>query len=108
MYSGNADFNLGWHVTSQGLRNYRVVYEMYGYSWSGWGANGFGTDTSDAAVHEWAPGTVIIDVVDGRTDRLVWRGMTQGALADEPDPEKRQEMIDSGVRKILADFPPQD
>lgn len=57
-------------------------------------------------VREYEAGTLIVDVVDRWTDKLVWRGWSQrsveGVLEDR---ERLVRMIDEGVAKMFADFP---
>ncbi len=47
-------------------------------------------------------GTLVIDVIDARTDTLVWRGIGSGAIKAENPGEKVPEV----VRKIMKSFPP--
>lgn len=47
-------------------------------------------------------GTLVIDIIDARTDTLVWRGIGSGAIqADHPG-----EKVPETVRKIMKSFPP--
>lgn len=57
-------------------------------------------------VQEYEAGTVIVDVVDRRTDKLIWRGWSQGRLEGVLDDRDRLiRMIDEGVGKMFAGFP---
>jgi hypothetical protein len=52
------------------------------------------------------PGTVIIDVVDSRTRRLIWRGWVQGSLEGDLNNRARMEKkIASTVDRILSKLP---
>ena len=51
------------------------------------------------------PGTLTIDVTDGRSDELVWRGWAEGALFEPVSPEQLADFIDEVVGKIMRDFP---
>lgn len=48
----------------------------------------------------------IIDFFDTGSKELVWRGSAEGKLHETADPAKRQERVNQGVQKILAQFPP--
>jgi hypothetical protein len=51
-------------------------------------------------------GTLVLDVVDARTNRLIWRGWVQGPakkLLDDPGEMARQ--IRSAVPRMMAPFP---
>lgn len=51
-------------------------------------------------------GTLMIDVVDGRTKQLAWRGWAEGSLDGVIDDQRRMEAkIDEAVAKIVARFP---
>lgn len=56
--------------------------------------------------HQYELGSVILDVVDARSSRLLWRGTAQARVHENVTPEERTERIRSVVEKILADFPP--
>lgn len=64
-------------------------------SWGGYGLNEPGLP----------PGSFVIDVLDGTTGELVWRGWAEGAVYYTPDPEDLPDFISSTVHRILEDFP---
>jgi Domain of unknown function (DUF4136) len=55
---------------------------------------------------EYEAGTLVVDVVDARTNQLMWRGWAQdsvsGILTDRP---KMTEKLQQKVRQIMARFP---
>jgi len=54
-----------------------------------------------------APGSFIVDVMDGDSGDLMWRGWADGALAFAPDEEDLPEFISSVVHRIMERFPPE-
>ncbi len=58
-----------------------------------------------ASASGYAPGTLAVDVTDGRSDQLVWRGWAEGALYEPVSPEQLADFIDEVVEKIMTDFP---
>lgn len=53
------------------------------------------------------PGTLVVDVVDGEGEELIWRGWADRALAFAPeDLEELPAFIDDMVWKIMETFPP--
>lgn len=51
-------------------------------------------------------GTLVLDVVDARTDRLVWRGWVQDDIAGMLDDQGRMDRyVDTAVRKMMTRFP---
>lgn len=51
-------------------------------------------------------GTLVIDILDGETHELLWRGSAEGALIDARRSDQSQEEIDRIVREVLKRFPP--
>jgi hypothetical protein len=52
-------------------------------------------------------GTLVIDLVDARTQRTVWRGWAEHRLEDMlDDPRAVRRRIDDAVRRILDTLPP--
>ena len=70
-------------------------------------AAGAGVDTVGAAVtarHDSLPkGTLIVDVLDGKKRRLVWRGIAEGAFKKSNPSDDQVAKI---VNRVLTDFPP--
>ena len=78
-----------------------------GYGWGArhWGY-GFGTHFSTSQVHSYREGTIVLEVVDSKSNQLVWQGAAEGALTNLDTPEEAQEQIAKAVRELLANFPP--
>ena len=57
-------------------------------------------------VYQYEEGTLIVDVVDAKSKRLVWRGTATGTVDTSATPEKRTERINAAVAKIFERFPP--
>jgi hypothetical protein len=57
-------------------------------------------------------GTLLIDIIDSTTDKLIWRGTANKRIPKEKglSQEKRQKLIKRAVNAsaVLADFPPSD
>ncbi|NTV01785.1 MAG: DUF4136 domain-containing protein [Chlorobiaceae bacterium] len=51
-------------------------------------------------------GTLIIDVIDTKSDDLAWRGVASGILRDYGSPDDMHKEIDTVVGRVLARFPP--
>lgn len=52
-------------------------------------------------------GTLLIDVIDGASQKLVWRGTAAGEVDQGLTSEQRDERTRAIVRSILSHFPPQ-
>lgn len=82
---------------TSGARNVMEVEPWDGYSY-GW-VTGFG---DDAWVDEYQEGTLVIDVIDRRTNKLVWRGVTR----TEADNLRSPAVIRNAVDEALDRYPP--
>ena len=56
--------------------------------------------------YQYKVGTLIIDIIDARQRRLVWRGSGERTLDEEITPEQRTALINATVDEILSRFPP--
>lgn len=68
----------------------------------GWGSGGF--SESVAQPRQIHGGTLIVDVYDGATGKLVWRGIAAEGLAAKE--RVNQDNVDKAVKTMFADYPP--
>src|SRR5690554_810471 len=74
----------------------------YGWGWSPWYYGGYYGGTSVSSTPE---GTLYIDLIDAKTNNLVWQGMGSADLVTH-NMERKEERIQEIVMKILAEYPP--
>ena len=72
-----------------------------GRRWGGFGG-GFGDATTTTETYK--VGTLVIDLFDGKTEKLIWRGSSSDTLSDKA--AKNTQNLDKGVKKMFAHFPP--
>lgn len=77
------------------INPYYANYYYTGYQTFG-NILGYNTDT-----YSYQEGTVVIDLVDRKTRKTVWKGMTSQSLVNETDLEAQKEM----VNQIFSKFP---
>lgn len=79
---------------------YGGAYRPYG-DWAG----GVGTATANTRfqTNNYKEGSLVIDVVDVKTKRLIWQGT--GSAQFEKNPKNPDEVVSNVVSKILSDFP---
>ena len=73
---------------------YRGLPMMWGYPYGGYGGYG--------GSYKYTEGTLIIDVVDAKTNEEVWRGLVKG---DVSNLNSLSRSIDKGVRAIMRKYP---
>lgn len=63
-----------------------------------------GTSVSQVRKHK--EGTIVIEIVDFKSNQMIWQGAAAGALTGLTNPEDADEVVTRAVRDILAKFPP--
>lgn len=66
------------------------------YGW-GWGMNRTWTN-------HYTRGSLVVDIVDAKTNKLVWQGIGSGINVDSP--KSKQKQIPAIVAEIMANYPP--
>ncbi len=77
----------------------RYLRPYYGYSGAGYAGAG--------RVREYLQGTLVLDIIDVRTEEVIFRGWARKSLHSDPSPEKVRMYVTEAVEEILEDFPPQ-
>jgi hypothetical protein len=97
--AGGADVLVAYHAS------FDKDIEINGFS-SGWGPYRFGgSRTGSARVDEILTGTLAVDVVNRRTNLIVWRGTASKEVNVNAKPETRERNINKAVEKLFNRFP---
>jgi Domain of unknown function (DUF4136) len=89
--------------TSQTQRTLQTFYDGFGGGWRWRGFGDFGDSTTTE--QDYQEGTLVIDLFDGKTKQLIWRGSTESVLSDKA--EKNEKTLNKGVAKMFKNFPPE-
>lgn len=72
----------------------------------GWGGPfGWGIGVNRTWSSNYNEGALIIDLIDTKTQKLVWQGIGSGISVDSP--KAKQNQIPEIMAEIMADYPPQ-
>ena len=67
---------------------------------------GYCSDNCEPSVGQYDEGTLVLDMVDARTNKVVWRGSARGAVNGLIDNQRLMEQkIDEAVRRMLEPLP---
>ena len=68
----------------------------------GWGYGPYWGSSS--RVYQYTSGTIIVDIIDDKNNRLIWQGAGSGLNVS--DLERKAEDIPDAIAEIMAKFPP--
>ena len=86
-------------------RNQQTLQTFYNGMGGGWrwrGVGGFGQSTT--TVENFKVGTLVVDLFDENSKKLVWRGVASDTVSDKAD--KNTKNLEKGVQKMFQHFPP--
>ncbi len=102
MSSNNPDFLIAEHLGKKDkvhVANYGYGYGSYGRYGGDWGANGI-------SAYQYEEGFLILDFVDTKSKKLIWRGSAKAVVENVNTPEKSEKIINAAVKQILKNYPP--
>ena len=85
-----------------------VIYHVAGkdeFQLAGGGRRDW-SDSGAIEVQSFTQGTLVVDLVDAKENRLIWRGVASDTVSREP--RKNATIIQRAVRKLFEKFPQQD
>ncbi len=100
-----SDLLLYYHAYLHLGRDVRVSnygYDVLPSAGTDWGYDCCPFNETGVEEHDYEVGTLVLDVVDVRARRLIWRGTARGMA----DPELTDQMLLREARKLVDRFPP--
>ena len=106
-----ADILIAYHAALESRLDAATVNENY-WSW-GYGSDGswgYGPNRKVSRGPDTGPvyekGSIVLDIVDPGTKRLLWRGSAEAHIVVSVSTEEKERRTDRAVQAILARFPP--
>ena len=97
----NCDALVVLHGATAKAQTFQAFYSaLPHYSWQNVGAPAL----ADSDAYEYGSGTLVVDIFDAKTRRVVFRAVGEDELSGEP--EKAAGRIDQASEKMFKDFPP--
>lgn len=104
------DFIVSYHVVIEEKIDPRSYNDLYGFGYYGRGYRYpyaypyfYGPG---AGVRVYNQGSLIVDVVDAKTDKPIWRGVSEKRLSRSMAPQQQREVLTGAVAEVVAKFPP--
>jgi len=98
--ASGGDFSVVAVEMTKTQRSLNTFYSGLGGGWRFGGGFGDATTTVDT----YKVGTLVVDLFDAKTKKLIWRGSASGTLSDKSD--KNIKNLNKGVQKMFDHFPP--
>jgi hypothetical protein len=89
-------------VAMEIIRKQQTLNTFYDGFGGGWRWGGFGDATTTTETYK--VGTLVVDLFDTKTKKLVWRGSSSDTLSNNSD--KNIKNLDKGAEKMFKHFPP--
>ena len=88
--------DLGIVVVASIVAGVRCIFAAWGYG----PAAGF------QDIQQFKEGSIVLEVVDNKTNLMIWQAVAEGALTGLLDPQDAEEQVTRAVQMMLAKFPP--
>lgn len=102
--SENPDVLIDMHMTAK-KRTEATAYNTGGYGYGRYGYGG-GFSTTQVSYDEYTDGTLLINMVDKSTEKIVWQGRGTKTLDENASAAKRESNINYSVKQIFTKYPP--
>lgn len=89
------DILVGYFMVVEEKQDYHWVYTYWG-----WGG------VAEPMPYTYSIGSIVVDLVDAKTKKLLWRGSATAGVATATNPAQSQQKVDAAIRAILAKYPP--
>jgi hypothetical protein len=104
MVESGGDAGVSAFGSTKNVQSLNTYYDGLGGGWGwrrGWGG-GMGETTT--TVENTPVGTLVVDIFDQSTKKLIWRGNSSESLSGNPD--KNNKKLEKDVTEMFKKFPP--
>jgi hypothetical protein len=91
------------HATVKNDTTVDTFYTGWGTGW-GWTGFGPGAGSGTTVSQTLRSGTLVVDMFDASTKKLIWRGTAEGALSTNP--EENYPKVEKIIARLFKKFPP--
>ncbi len=96
------DFLVAYHLAVEHRIHTSTMYEDHGYR------PGWSWEQPMSQITSYDEGTLILDLLEARTRKIVWRASLQARVDSDASPEKRARRIVKAVAKLMQSLPTRD
>lgn len=96
-----ADLIVTFHTNIENKINIDTDYQMIGYTGYAYG----GSMVATTRTYNYKKGTLILDILNPKNEKIVWRGMATDILKEHKTPQERMAYINKVVKEVMKNFP---
>jgi len=98
-----ADLIFVFHTNAESKVDIDTDYRMVGYGGYRYGGQMIATTRA----YQYTKGTLIIDALNPKDKKVVWRGIATDTLKEYDSPQEREQYINEVIQELIMDFPSQ-
>jgi hypothetical protein len=100
--AASGDASVAAYGSTRTQRTLQTWYDGFGggWFWRGFGGGGLATTT----VEETPVGTLVVDIFDTPSKKLIWRGKASDTLTGKPDKDEKK--LEKAASEMFKKFPP--
>ncbi|SMF40841.1 protein of unknown function [Alteromonadaceae bacterium Bs31] len=100
-----ADFHIRYFIVVEErmkVDTYNASFGMYRY---GYGYS-YGLHSPQTSNSYYQQGSIIVDIIDAKTEDVIWRGSTEGRVKNSRTPQQREARVAGYLMELFSLFPP--
>ena len=97
----DADLVFVYHYNAKDKVDIRTDYQMVGYGGFGYG----GAMIAHTSAYNYTEGTIIIDALNPKTKKIVWRSVGTLELQEKETPQEKREYVNKIIKEMLEKYP---
>ena len=100
-------FLVNYVVVAKEMQEIRSVTSYSGYSPHYYGRHHYPSyHASSVELRNYRKGTIFIDILSAKTNKLIWRGVGTRRIPNNMDRLRRNEVVKETVNEVMKNFPP--
>ena len=104
----NPDFQLIYHAAvSKEIAITTTSTPVYPRGYYGWRYVAPPVWVEQPVAHTYEKGSLVLDIIDAKNEKLSWRGSIQAELDQTATPQERTARLNAAVKEMIAKFPPE-
>ena len=99
--TSDADLVFVYHYNAKDKVDIRTDYQMVGYGGFGYS----GAMVARTSAYNYTEGTIIIDALNPKTKKIVWRSVGTLELQEQETPQEKREYVNKIIKEMLEKYP---